>query len=109
MSGIYGDTWIFGTQVMNKYYTVFDQSQELMVPNILIGLKNPNFNPGPPIEEEDEELNQFVLLGSISLAFLTLICFAICCLKRLAKRSNQLNEEDEIMYDAINGSSHPSS
>ena len=89
MTVTYQNTWIVGTQVMNKYYTVFDQRKELKKPNILIGLKNPDFNPGNQIEEEEEEeLNRYVLVGSIALGFLTLICIAICCLKKLAKRDD---------------------
>ena len=39
---VYQDTWLLGTHVMNKYYTIFDESRGYTTPRVAIALKDPN-------------------------------------------------------------------
>lgn len=44
MKQAFKNTWLLGTQVMNKYYTVFDKSIGYNEPHVLLAQKNTAFD-----------------------------------------------------------------
>ena len=55
VTAMYQNTWLVGTHVMNKYYTVFDQSRGMVQPHFGIALKDPDMDKNRQKEKDKKE------------------------------------------------------
>ena len=101
---MFQDIWILGTQVMNKYYTIFDQTQPNNVPQVLIAEKNKQFDRSLKKDDDTEVFyNKILSFLLLLLIFLALILIVVCCCKRCKNNGEYEDGTEEIEgdYDAM--------
>ena len=99
---LFKDTWLMGTHVMNKYYTVYDQSRGFNKPRVGIALKNPDMQKDAEEkkQEEQREFNQAIAISIVALAFVGCILIVICCCKQMKRKTF---EDDSQNFEELSG------
>lgn len=109
MTAMYANTWLVGTHVMNKYYTIFDQSRGFREPHFGIALKDPDMDKNrqhhkdqedQKKQEDQDKVNQYLVISVMALVFVGLILIVFCCIKAMKKKDE---EDDSMQFEQMGG------